>query len=123
MHEKEDMPAGRRRNLDGVAFGLDRFKERTARDGTSLVILSAHTMGTECNPEFDRLSAMAEARDIPMIGQYDCILRQGGRIEDAQWPHDRHWSPTGHRWAAEALLEYLKPHPETCDGAASGGTH
>ena len=123
IHEKEDLPAGRQSDLDGVAFGLDRFKERTARDGASLVILSTHTMGTEGNPEFDRLSVMAEARGIPVIDQYDYILRQGGRIEDAHWPHDRHWSPTGHRWAAEALLEHLKLHPETCDGAASGGTY
>ena len=55
--------------------------------------------------------------------QYDYIIRQGGRAGDARWPHDLHWSPTGHRWAAEALLEYLKQHPETCGGAVAGGTH
>ena len=55
---------------------------------------------------------LAHTRKIPIIDQYDYIVRQGGRVEDAHWAHDWHWSPIGHRWAAEALLEYLKQHPE-----------
>ena len=60
---------------------------------------------------------------IPVIDQYDYIIRQGGRAGDARWPHNLHWSPTGHQWAAEALLEYLEQHPETCGGAVAGETH
>ena len=108
---------------EGLAFALDQFKERTDRDGASLAILATQTMRSHGNDWFNRLSALAEERDIPVIDQYDYIIRQGGRIEDAHWAHDEHWNATGHRWAAEALLEYLKRHPETCDGAATVGTH
>ena len=61
------------------------------------------------------LETQAEARGIPVIDQYGYILRQGGRIEDAHWPHDRHWSPTGHRWAAEALFEWIERHQDVCN--------
>ena len=102
--------------VEVTAFALDQFKDRIERDGGSLVILSTHTMGTRGSVLFDVLSALAEARGIPVIDQYDYILRQGGKIEEAHWAHDQHWNPTGHRWAAEALLEYLQQHLEVCDG-------
>lgn len=53
--------------------------------------------------------------EIPIIDQYDHTFRRGGKIADAHWPHDGHWNPIGHQWAAEALLEYLQRHPEICD--------
>lgn len=76
-------------------------------------------MGTHGDPLFDRLYAMAEARGIPVINHYDYIIHQDYSIEEAHWAHDFHWNPTGHRWAAEALFEYLKQRPEICDGAAT----
>ena len=110
--------------LEGTAFALDLFKERTDRDGASLVILATQTMRSRGGGYvFNRLSALAEERDIPVIDQYDYIIRQGGRIEDAHWSHDEHWNVTGHRWAAEALFEYLKQHPETCGGGVAGRAH
>ena len=36
--------------------------------------------------------------------------------------HDDHWNAAGHRWAAEALFDYLEQHPETCGGTMAGGT-
>ena len=48
---------------------------------------------------------MAATLDLPVIDQADYILRQGARLSDARWPHDYHWNPAGHRWAAETLLE------------------
>ena len=101
--------------VEFTAFALDQFKTRTERDGVQLVILSVHHMSTRGSPSFDRLNALADARGIPVINQYDYILRQGADPADAHWAHDNHWNPTGHRWAAEALLEYLEQHPEVCD--------
>ena len=42
-------------------------------------------------------------------------MEEGGEIEDLHWANDRHWNAAGHRWAAEAILEWLKRHPEVCD--------
>ena len=98
-----------------TAFALDRFKERTERDGASLVILAGHTAADHGEGVLHRLNAMAEARDVPVVDQRDWIVRQGGDVADARWAHDAHWSPTGHRWAAEALLEYLKRNQDVCE--------
>ena len=67
----------------------------------------------------DLLREMADIRGIPVIDLYDYLLRQGGRIESRlsamRFAHDRHWNETGHRWAAEAVLEYLKENQGICD--------
>ena len=116
----EDLPLVYRDALDMMVFALDQFKTRTDRDGVALAILTTHGLGEPGDGHFDWLTAMVEARGIPVINLYDYIIRRGGRKEDAQWPDDAHWNLAGHQWAAEALLEYLKQHPETCGGAAAG---
>ena len=103
------------KELAFTAFALDQFKERTERDEASLVILASYTMGTRGHGPFDHMSALSEVRGIPVIDQYDYILRQGADPErDATWANDWHWNVAGHQWAAEALLEYLKENPEIC---------
>ena len=111
-----DLPPVFEDALDYTAFGLGQFKERAMRDGAGLVILASHSMKTFGPRLFDRMSELAAASDIPVIDQADYILRQGAELEDAQWRHDEHWNVAGHGWAAEALLEYLKRHPEVCLG-------
>ena len=112
--DAQDMPPVYEDALDFTAFGLDQFRERADRDGAALVILSSHTMGTRGDLAFDRMTALAESRGIPVIDQYDYITRQGAGPRDAIWAHDGHWNAAGHRWAAEALLEYLKQNQEIC---------
>ena len=117
---KKDLPPVFEEALEFTAFALDQFKARAERDDIPLLILSTHTMGTRGDWNFDRMHALAEERGIPVIDQADYILRQGGRIEDACWTHDGHWTPIGHQWAAEALLEYLKENPHICRTQSSG---
>ena len=98
-----------------TAFGLDEFKARTERDGAALVILASHRMHYFGGGTFARLNEMAAERHIPVIDQADIIYRQGAELRDAGWAHNDHWSPAGHKWAAEALLEYLKRNPGVCE--------
>ena len=106
--------------LDYTAFALEQFEERADRDGVRLVILASHVVkNAEAAGIHLALDEMAATLGIPVIDQADYILRQGARLADAQWPHDGHWSPAGHQWAAEALLEYLDGHRAVCDGTAS----
>ena len=109
-----DLPPVYEDALDFTAFGLDQFRERAARDGAALVILSSHYVGTRGDLGFDRLIVLAEPRGIPVIDYNDYVLRQGARPRDARWEHNSHWNVAGHRWAAEALLEYLKENQEIC---------
>ena len=41
----QDLPPVYEDALDFTAFALDQFRERAARDGAALVILSTHTLG------------------------------------------------------------------------------
>ena len=105
-------------DLDFTAFALNQWRERTQRAGSRLVVLSTNVMrlGPPPDPEepFERLVPMAEALGIPLLDQYDYILRRGGDPRDASWRQDWHWNPQGHRWAAEAMLERLDRNPEVC---------
>ena len=113
---QEHLPPAFEEALEYTAFGIDQFKRRADRDGAELVILSAtDEMGTRGYPQFDRLSAIAETRGIPVISQYDYVVSQGYDYRDARWRDDVHWNATGHQWAAEAVLEWLKENQEVCD--------
>ena len=102
--------------LEYTAFGLDEFKRRADRDGAKLAILAAtRYMGRQGDPQFDRLSAIAEARDIPVISHYDYMVSQGYNPSDGIWRYDFHWNAVGHQWAAEAVLEWLKANQDVCE--------
>ena len=102
--------------LEYTVFGIDQFKQRADQDGALLAIMVATPhMGRRGDPQFDRLSAIAEARDIPIINRYNYIVRQGHNVEDGRGYFDQHWNATGHQWAAEAILEWLKANQDVCD--------
>ena len=110
-----ELPPAFQEALRFTAFALDEFQRRAKRDGAALVILATHSMGPTHAPRSQRLAAMAGERGIPVINQYDYIERVGGNVEDAHFKHDWHWSPQGHQWAAEALMEWLRENPQVCD--------
>ena len=124
LFDEDNLPPFYEENLDYTEFSLDEFKERADRDDAALVILTTHHVGADGDLTFDRLKTMAQARGIPIISQLDYIMHQRGRVEDANFRHDAHWTTTGHRWAAEALLQYLAQNQRICDrgerGAAGG---
>ena len=122
MFTRRDLPPFFEDALQYTAFALEQFQQRADRDGAKLVILASHTLKVHGTLTFERLSEMAAILGIPVIDQSDYILRQGAEITDARWPHDFHWNAAGHRWAAEALLEYLAEHPAVCDGPTGAVT-
>ena len=110
-----DLPPVYEDALDFTGFALDQFRERADRDGAALVILTSNYMGTRGDLGFDRLTTLAEPRGIPVIDYHDYVLRQGAEPQrDTGWEHNWHWNIAGHRWAAEALLEYLNENQEIC---------
>ena len=115
MFKGERLPPAFQEALQYTAFGMDEFKRRADRDGAKLAILAATgRMGTRGDPQFDRLSAIAEARGIPIFSNYDYIVRQK-RNEREGLDSTRHWNAVGHQWAAEAVLEWLKANQDACD--------
>ena len=104
-----------RKPSPSTAFGLDEFKARTERDGAALVILASHRMHYFGGGTLARLNEMAAERRISVIDQAEVIYRRGAELRDAGWAHNDHWNTTGHQWAAEALLEYLKQNQAVCE--------
>ncbi len=120
LEREQNQPQVIRDALDVTRFALEQFRERAERDGAALVILAGYNLLGEGSPWFALLRDLAAevGGKIPVISQHDYITGAGGDIRDAQWAHDYHWNATGHRWAAEAILEWLKRNPEACDDAS-----
>ena len=53
-----------------------------------------------------RLERIAARHGLPLLDLAPAFARRGD-LRAAHWRHDPHWSPTGHRWAAEAITELL----------------
>ena len=114
----EDPPPVFAEAREFTAWALAEFRRRAERDGAALVVLSASGMGGADTRKSAVLRDMTGALGIAVVSHHDWIARAGGRAGDAQWPHDSHWSPQGHRWAAEAILDWLRRHPEVCEDRA-----
>ena len=104
-----------REAIEFTAFALDEFQRRVADDGASLwLLLASPNLGDAADPLRVIVEDLAEARGIPVVSQYDYIVRQGRNPREGIFPFDGHWNPNGHQWAAEALLERLRESPEVC---------
>ncbi len=97
--------------IEFTAFALDEFQRRAADDGASLWLLLTSTVR---GPLRAVVEALAEARGIPVVSHRDYLVRQGRKPKDGRFPYDSHWTPTGHQWVAETLLERLRQGPEVC---------
>ena len=63
-----------------------------------------------------RLQRIAARHDFPLLDLATAFAKRGNP-KDAEWPHDSHWSPTGHRWTAEAIAEFIAAHEDSLFGA------
>ena len=99
--------------MEPTEFAVDQWLARTDSAGASLVALEAHTVFSDWRVR-TALRRLAAPRNIPVITQLDHIMSQGGEASDAFFPADGHWTPQGHQWAAEALLEWLAANSWVC---------
>lgn len=114
------LPPPYRDAVELTAFALDEFRERAERDGAELVLLAPPLFGAWKAP-FRVMESLAAERGIPVLDLHERLVRRDGgaaRIGDLHFPNDIHWNPAGHRFAAEALLDHLRGHPEICGAPA-----
>ena len=103
--------------MEFTAFALDEFQRRVVETGASLWLLLASGVTDAADPIRVVMEGLAEARGISVVSLHDYLIRQGRERREGTYS-DAHWNPTGHQWAAEALLERLRERPEVC--GASG---
>ena len=105
---------------EATAFALDQWKMRVESGShpPRLVVLTAHSSMHD-DPRnrvaLEVPKTLAAERDIPVIDHVRHILDKGGDPRDVSFPNDEHWTPQGHQWAAEALLEWMAANPSVCD--------
>ncbi len=110
-----------------TAHALDEWRARGERDGFRPLALATWGLSRRYGADATRhgrrlvdrgqllrMARLLAARGIPLIDQYDYIQRVGGTTREARFQRDGHWTPQGHQWAAEALLEYFAEQPELC---------
>ena len=61
--------------------------------------------------QLQRMKAIANDIDLPFVDLMPYILKHGDFF-DARFPYDGHWNETGHKWIAEAFVEYLTKNPQ-----------
>jgi hypothetical protein len=102
------------------AFSL--LAEAGRRDGFKLVVLAIPPCSVTPWPKRDqrelvdkgqlvRLQRIAARHDIALLDLAPAFAKRGNP-RDGQWRHDSHWNPTGHRWTAEAVTEFIAAHEE-----------
>ena len=106
----------RQRDRTFTAFAFDEWQKRAQEAGSRLVALQApvepRTPATQSM--LNHLKRLAVERDIPVVDPLGHILLRGGHPRDAHFLNDGHWSPQGHQWVAEALLEWMAGNPSVC---------
>lgn len=104
-----------------------------AAHGARMVVLGTTTLsepssgpgyGRQVNPRggFRRAEQMLSKLGLPLIDQRETILAKHKMPEDALFRRERRWNASGHRWAAEAIVDYLGIHPEACEGDRREGS-
>ena len=105
--EPDPLPPAFEQALRFTGFAFDTYKARAAADGAKLVVLATHEVRGKAE---ERLRTLLGDRQIPLVRLTEHIGRRGGSPSDAHFRHDGHWTPQGHTWAAEALVEHIASH-------------
>jgi hypothetical protein len=117
VFETEDLPPVFEEAVAMTGYALDEYQQRADRDGASLLVFSATSLSVR-SPErmnFHRLAELAAERGIPLADQYDYAASRGVDLSSISFEHDGHWNASGHRLAAETLLEFFRAHPALCN--------
>ena len=98
------LPPAAGQALRFTEFAFGEFKRRAERDGAHLVVLGAYDIQ---GPTLARFREILGRVGVPFLSQRDYLLNRGEQLDKAHWPSDIHWSPQGHRWAAQQLADYF----------------
>ena len=119
-----ELPPVLQRALASTEHALRLFKERTKNRGEALllvltpgVVIYVQRCVDDSRYTFDelnqlkRITGIAARVGVPVLDLYPAFAERGD-WRDTEFAHDGHWNALGHRWAAEAIADYLLEHRE-----------
>lgn len=118
MYYAEKMPQVFEESMKLTDLCFSELKRRTAENKSKLIIASGtffkngniepEKYGRKCDPDgfFKKLKKLTDKHSIPLIDLYEEFLKRG-TIEETRWRYDSHFNKTGHRWAADAIQDYI----------------
>jgi len=92
--------------LASTTCAFAEWKRLAQEDGFKLVVAAVDGVVLNGPEMMGRLQPLLREFGIPLIDLYPAF-RERGDVRAAHWKADPHWSATGHRWAADAILKYL----------------
>jgi hypothetical protein len=101
FYRKGPLPPAFEAAVASTRCAFAEWKKLAKQDGFKLLVAS-HVKGEQLN----RLQQITRDLGLPLID----LDREFSKKPDPALVHfrrDSHWSPTGHRWAADAILNYL----------------
>jgi hypothetical protein len=97
--------------VDYTRYALSYIQQMTNQDNTKLVILAASQMGLRQaggGGALKFLKKISYELGIPVIDQYEYVVKNNYEPMDMQFLHDGHWSKLGHITAAKAVEDYVR---------------
>jgi hypothetical protein len=107
FYKTGDLPPAFEEAISLTKCAFAEWKKLAAEDRFQLLVVAAEQVDQPNRPgQINRLKAMLEDLNIPLLNLRPEFLKRGD-LRSASWQFDGHWNPTGHRWAAEAIVEYI----------------
>jgi lysophospholipase L1-like esterase len=109
FHEPGEIPPAFEEAVELTKCAFAEWQRETAADGLPLIVV-AHEQVTapwqKTRGQVARLRAILEELRIPLLDLYPINVKRGDMTE-LRFKHDGHWTALGHRWAAEAIFDFL----------------
>jgi len=99
--------------VDLTKCALQEWQTLAKQDGFSLIVAATENVATrylidvpETRGQIFRLQRILNELQIPLLDLHPEFAKRGD-LQTARWKFDGHWSPAGHRWAADSILQFL----------------
>lgn len=113
MFFRRDLPPAFEEAIALTRHAIQEWKRVAERDRFRLVVVGTANLTrgevdslSEGTLYLRRFREIVETEGLPFLDLYPVFARQPD-LSAGSWRHDSHWNPTGHRWAADALHQYL----------------
>ena len=114
MFWRPELPPLFEEAIDLTQHALGTWKALGERDGFRVVVVATENLTRGYDPSLTdpalnrrRFEAASSRAGLPFFDLYPYFMRQPDPTA-AIFRIDRHWTPTGHQWAARAIAEFLK---------------